>query len=112
MRANVLHFVCLPVGTVKPSQPTAPTTSSKVQFSEFFIFVASVSIGLQINAWVIEIHKIHDGFVVRFFYCSQPIIFRIVINTQVFRQSLMKLLILKYLMRLQQTKHAVAKQSI
>jgi hypothetical protein len=38
MRANILHFFCLPVGTAKPSQPTAPTTSSKEQFSDFFYF--------------------------------------------------------------------------
>jgi hypothetical protein len=65
---------CLPVGTVKPSQPTAPTTSSKEQFSDFFfICMASVNTGLQINACVIELHKIHDDFVVRFFIVVNPL---------------------------------------
>jgi len=58
--------------------------------------VASVSTVLQINAWFIELHKIHDGFVVRFFYCCQSIVFIVVINNQAFRPSLMKLLRLKY----------------
>ena len=91
MRANILHFffffafLLALQNLLNPLHQQHPQQNSLVIF---FIFVASVSTGLQINAWVMELHKIHDGFFVRFFYCCQPIFFVIVINIQVFRQSL------------------------